>query len=90
MRLRHWLIILCGLTIHLVAAGVALVIVAGGGLTIGGVTWAAYTALLAYHVGSAIEDFPIASVLISGAITTAIIAAIFLVARRRHTAPDSG
>jgi membrane protein DedA with SNARE-associated domain len=55
--------------------------------TIGGVTWAIYTALLAYYVGSAIEDYPIASILISGAITTVIIGIIFLGVRHRR--PDA-
>lgn len=51
--------------------------------TIEGVSWATYTALLAYYVGSALEDFPLGSILISGAITTILIGAIFLLERRR-------
>jgi membrane protein DedA with SNARE-associated domain len=45
--------------------------------TIGGVSWAVYTCLLAYSVGSALDDAPLASVLVSGGLTTAVIAGIF-------------
>jgi membrane-associated protein len=38
--------------------------------TIGGVLWSVYTCLLAYAVGTALADFPLASVVISGSITT--------------------
>ena len=55
--------------------------------TIGGVTWAMYTALLAYYVGTAIEDYPIASILISGAV---LIAVIFIAARRRRRGQGVG
>jgi membrane-associated protein len=50
---------------------------------VGGAAWSVYTCLLAYAVGTALADFPLASVVISGAITTLAIAAVFLVARRR-------
>lgn len=52
--------------------------------SIGGALWATYTCLLAYAVGTALADFPLASVVISGAITTAAIAVIFVVVRRRR------
>jgi membrane protein DedA with SNARE-associated domain len=52
--------------------------------SIGGTTWSLYTCLLAYAVGTALADFPLASVVISGAITTLALAVIFLVARRRR------
>ncbi len=53
--------------------------------TIGGVAWSVYTCGLAYLVATTLEDFPLASVIISGLITTAAIAAIFIVVRhRRH------
>lgn len=51
---------------------------------LGAVTWATYTCLLAYWVGSTIEDYPLASVIISGAITTALISILFLRERRRR------
>ena len=49
---------------------------------LGGAGWSAYTCLLAYWVGSTIEDYPVASMLLSGAITTALIALLFLRERR--------
>lgn len=52
---------------------------------IGGVAWATYTAVLAYHVGSALEGYPIASIVISGAITTLLIIAIIWLDSRRRT-----
>ena len=51
---------------------------------LGAVTWATYTCLLAYWVGSTIEDYPLAWVIISGAITTALISILFLRERRRR------
>jgi membrane-associated protein len=50
---------------------------------IGGTLWSVYTCGLAYLIGTALSEFPLASVVISGAITTLAIAAVFLVARRR-------
>ena len=50
---------------------------------IGGTLWSVYTCGLAYLIGTALFEFPLASVVISSAITTLAIAAIFLVARRR-------
>lgn len=52
---------------------------------LGGVLWATYTCLLAYWVGSTIEDYPVASMIVSGAITTALIAVLFLRERRRRS-----
>ena len=48
--------------------------------------WSTYTCLLAYKVGTAVADYPLASVVISGLVTTAVIAIIFVVIRRRHHA----
>jgi membrane protein DedA with SNARE-associated domain len=54
--------------------------------SIGGTLWSIYTCTLAYAVGTALSDFPLASVIISGAITTIAIAILFFVIRhRRHT-----
>jgi membrane-associated protein len=50
---------------------------------IGGMTWSAYTCLLAYWVGSQLDDYPLASVIISGAITTLLMAGLFFADRRR-------
>jgi membrane-associated protein len=51
---------------------------------IGGILWSAYTCLLAYAVATAFEGFPLASVIISGVITTIVIAVIFVVVRRQR------
>jgi membrane protein DedA with SNARE-associated domain len=50
---------------------------------LGGVLWSTYTCLLAYWVGSKVDDYPVASVYISGAITTLLMAGFFLAERRR-------
>ena len=50
---------------------------------LGGALWSAYTCLLAYWVGSSLDNYPLASVYISSAITTIAMAVIFLVIRRR-------
>jgi membrane-associated protein len=58
---------------------------------VGGIVWSVYTCALAYAVGTAFANFPLASVVISGVITTIIIAVIFIVLRRqrRQLAPAS-
>jgi membrane-associated protein len=56
---------------------------------IGGTTWAIYTCLLAYWVGTAIADYPLASIVISGVITTIFVVAIFFVVRRQRSAESS-
>ena len=53
---------------------------------IGAVTWSLYTCLLAYSIGSVLEDYPLASIAISGAVTSAILVAAFFVVRRREGA----
>jgi membrane-associated protein len=53
---------------------------------IGGVAWAVYTCLLAYWVGTALADFPLASVVVSGIVTTVLIVGVYWIDRRRH--PD--
>jgi membrane-associated protein len=61
---------------------------------IGGALWSTYTCLLAYWVGSALADFPVASIVISGLITTALIGAAYWLDRRRRrrdgATPPSG
>lgn len=52
--------------------------------SIGGVLWSVYTCGLAYLIATALSGFPLASVVISGAITTAALAVIFVVLRRRR------
>jgi membrane-associated protein len=50
---------------------------------LGGTIWSAYTCLLAYKVGTALDNYPAASIVISGVITTALMAVAFLIVRRR-------
>jgi membrane protein DedA with SNARE-associated domain len=50
---------------------------------LGGALWSTYTCLLAYWVGSQLDNYPMASIYISGAITTIAMVVIFLVIRRR-------
>jgi membrane-associated protein len=51
---------------------------------IGGVVWSVYTCLLAYAVGTALAGFPLASVVISGAITTLAVAVVLWQLRRER------
>jgi membrane protein DedA with SNARE-associated domain len=57
---------------------------------IGGTIWSVYTCGLAYLVGTALSQFPLASIVISGAITTAAIAVIFFVVHRRRRRGSEG
>jgi membrane-associated protein len=56
---------------------------------LGGVLWSAYTCLLAYKISTALADFPLASVVISGLVTTAILGVILIVVRRRKHAVEA-
>lgn len=51
---------------------------------LGGALWSLYTCLLAYNVALALGDFPLASVVISGLVTTGAIAVVFLAIRRHR------
>ena len=53
---------------------------------IGGTLWSIYTCVLAYAVGTALENFPLASVVISGTITTLLMGVIFWKVKRRRQA----
>jgi membrane-associated protein len=55
---------------------------------LGAVLWSTYTCLLAYKVGATLDNYPLASVYISGLITTVLMAVIFLVVRRRDRRSD--
>ena len=50
---------------------------------IGGVIWSVYTCVLAYWIGTSLAGFPLASIAVSGIVTTVLIAAVYLVDRRR-------
>jgi membrane protein DedA with SNARE-associated domain len=51
---------------------------------IGGTIWGVYTSLLAYYVGTALAEFPLASIAVSGFVTTVLIAGVYWLDRRRH------
>ena len=51
---------------------------------VSGVVWSGYTCVLAYNVALALGDFPLASVVISGLVTTTVIAVLFLTIRRHR------
>jgi membrane-associated protein len=53
---------------------------------IGGSLWSLYTSLLAFAVGTALDNYPLASVAISGAITTAVMGIVFWRVRRQRKA----
>jgi membrane-associated protein len=53
---------------------------------LGAALWSTYTCVLAYKVGSSLDNYPLASVYVSGLITTVLMAVIFLVVRRRDRA----
>ena len=51
---------------------------------LGGVLWSVYTCALAYKVATTLSGYPMASLVISGLITSAALVAIFFVDRRRR------
>ena len=51
---------------------------------LGGILWSVYTCTLAYKVATTLSGFPLASLVISSLITSAALAAIYLVDRRRR------
>jgi membrane-associated protein len=53
---------------------------------IGGLLWSAYTCLLAYAIGTALQGYPLASIVISGVVTTVAITVILVVIVRRRRA----
>ena len=56
---------------------------------VGGVLWSVYTCTLAYNVATTLSGFPLASLVISSLITSAALAAIYFVDRRRRRAHDA-
>jgi len=53
---------------------------------LGGSMWSIYTCVLAYKIGTTLDNYPVASILISGVITTVLMAVAFLIVRRRDRA----
>ncbi|WP_244928050.1 DedA family protein [Nocardioides sp. W7] len=49
-----------------------------------GILWSTYTCVLAYEIGQALGDLPLASFLISGLVTTVAVAVIFFTVRRNR------
>jgi membrane-associated protein len=52
---------------------------------LGGALWSVYTCGLAYLIATALAGFPLASVIIAGAVTTVAIGVLVLYLRRTHT-----
>ena len=51
---------------------------------ISGVIWSVYTCILAYEIGLALGEFPLASFVISGLVTTVAITVIFFTLRHQR------
>jgi membrane-associated protein len=51
---------------------------------VSGTLWSVYTCVLAYQIGLALGDFPMASFVISGLVTTVAIAVVFFTVRRHR------
>jgi membrane protein DedA with SNARE-associated domain len=56
---------------------------------IGGAAWAIYTCVLAYWISTALADFPLASIVISGIVTTVLVAGVYWIDRRRHASDET-
>jgi membrane protein DedA with SNARE-associated domain len=52
---------------------------------IGGTAWAIYTCVLAYFVNTALADFALASIVISGLITSLLVGGVYWIDRRRKS-----
>ncbi len=57
--------------------------------SIGGVLWSVYTCALAYNVATTLSGYPLASLVISSVITSAALAAIYFVDRRRRRGAEA-
>ena len=55
-----------------------------GWSVLSGVLWSTYTCLLAYWIGLSLGEYPLASVVISGTVTTVAIGLVFWTLRRQH------
>jgi hypothetical protein len=51
---------------------------------ISGILWSTYTSILAYEIGLALGDFPLASFVISGLVTTVAITVVFFTVRHQR------
>lgn len=55
-----------------------------GWSVLSGILWSTYTCLLAYWIGLSLGEYPLASVVISGTVTTVAIGIVFWTLRRQH------
>jgi membrane-associated protein len=55
-----------------------------GWSVVSGILWSSYTSILAYEIGLALGDFPLASFVISGLVTTVAITVVFFTVRRNR------
>jgi len=56
---------------------------------LGGIGWAIYTCALSYWISTALADFALASILISGIVTTVLVAGVYWIDRRRHASDET-
>jgi membrane-associated protein len=56
---------------------------------IGGIAWAIHTCLLAYWISTALANFPLVSIVISGIVTTVLVAGVYWLDRRRHSSDET-
>ncbi len=56
---------------------------------ISGILWSTYTTILAYQIGLAMGDYPLASFVISGLVSTVAIAVVFFTVRRHRRAASA-
>jgi membrane protein DedA with SNARE-associated domain len=59
-------------------------------VTIGDLAWAAYTCLVAYLIGTALADFPIASIALACVSSAVLLGGGYLIYRRAHSSPGPG
>lgn len=52
--------------------------------SVGDMVWGAYTVLVAYTIGSALEEYPIASMVIAGASSGVLVALVYMLESRRR------
>ncbi len=45
--------------------------------------------MLAYWISTALADFPLASIVISGIVTTVLVAGVYWIDRRRHASDET-
>jgi membrane-associated protein len=56
---------------------------------IGGVGWATYTCLVAYVIGTALDEFPVASIVVAGVSSGVLLAGVYFIETRRKRRSES-